>query len=189
MSELISSHLHTLSRSILLARHLGKWNFNPRSLAARLATDRPMCQMNPWKYLFYDTLHTYEHLLDRGTRLCPGNRLTGWAMRERGGFGTVMRTMQCGSMWWSSLFRDALEDLRGAVCSCSRCGPQGFSQAHFGERVDDPFGRIKIIPVRPVPIIARIGMMIVVVTLPEGDQRDPPVIAAGIRHAMGLSSP
>jgi len=72
---------------------------------------------------------------------------------------------------------------------CRRGGPQGCGQAHFGECIDDPFGWIKIIPVGPVAIITRVGVMIVVIPLAESDQRDPPVVAAGIRRAMGLSAP
>ena len=59
-------------------------------------------------------------------------------------------------------------------------------QSQYGQRVNCPLGRINIVPAWAVAVIARIGMVIVVVALAEGETGDEPTVAAAVALAMRL---
>ncbi len=58
--------------------------------------------------------------------------------------------------------------------------PQGGGQAELGQRKNEPLRWIEIIPPRSVPIIARVGVMVIMVAFPEGQHGDPPAIPTRI---------
>ena len=61
-------------------------------------------------------------------------------------------------------------------------------QPYQRERIDQPFGRIEIVPFRSFPIVVRIGMVIIVVALAEADERNQPAVPAAVLRAVRLSA-
>lgn len=57
------------------------------------------------------------------------------------------------------------------------------------EAEDQPLGGVEVIPLRAVPVIAGIGVVIVVITLAESDQGDQPAVPAAVLSAVRLVSP
>lgn len=58
-----------------------------------------------------------------------------------------------------------------------------------GKAVDEPFGGIEIIPLRPIPVIALIHVVIIMITLSERDERNPPTVMTGIGSSVRLGPP
>ena len=54
------------------------------------------------------------------------------------------------------------------------------------KRVNDPFRGVEIVPLRSVAVIARIGMMKIMIALAETHEGDQPTIAAAVFLAVGL---
>lgn len=70
-----------------------------------------------------------------------------------------------------------------------RCGSEGSCQTQSVQTVDQPLGRVEIVPAWAIAIIAGIGVMIVMISLSKREQRDEPIIAAGIRLTVWLIAP
>src|SRR5262245_18583888 len=86
-----------------------------------------------------------------------------------------------------------------AMCSSSKGEDEGGGLSDRGvvaakiarqpeqrESVNDPLRRIKIVPLRSVTKIARVGMMKIMVALPETDEGDQPAIATAVLLSVGL---
>lgn len=61
-------------------------------------------------------------------------------------------------------------------------------QSEHGEAVNCPLGRIKVVPARAVSVIARVGVVVIVVPLTEAEERDQPVVAAAVPRSVWLRS-
>lgn len=59
-------------------------------------------------------------------------------------------------------------------------------QSEHGEAVNCPLGRIKVVPARAISVIARVGVVVIVVPLTEADKRDQPVVAAAVPGPVRL---
>ena len=74
--------------------------------------------------------------------------------------------------------RDQMRDEEAGALGLVVClATKIVGQAEFAQRPNQPFRRIEIIPSNAIAIIALIHMMIVVVTLPKREQRNPPTIS------------
>jgi len=62
-------------------------------------------------------------------------------------------------------------------------------QPDDGQPVDEPLGRVDVVPPGPVAVVSLKGMMVVVVALPQRDQRHPPTVPARVRLGVGLAPP
>ncbi len=56
------------------------------------------------------------------------------------------------------------------------------------EGIDDPLGRIKVVPLRSVAEVPGVGVVEVVIALAEADEGDEPAIAAAVLCAMRLGA-
>ncbi len=62
-------------------------------------------------------------------------------------------------------------------------------QPDDGQAVDEPLGRVHVVPQGPVAVVSLKGVMVVVVALPQRDQRHPPTVPARVGLAVGLWRP
>ena len=65
----------------------------------------------------------------------------------------------------------------------ARCKPEQ------GQGVNQPFGRVEVIPQGSVPVVAGERVMVIVIALAESQQGDPPTVSTGIILAMRLAPP
>ena len=62
-------------------------------------------------------------------------------------------------------------------------------QSQFRQRIDQPFGRIEMIPLGAVAIVSEEHVMVVMVALSKRNERDPPTVTATITSSMRLLPP
>src|SRR5262245_39492590 len=55
-----------------------------------------------------------------------------------------------------------------------------------GQRVNHPLGGIEVVPAGAIAVIARIGVVIVMVPLAETQKRNKPAVTAAVMFAIGL---
>src|SRR5688500_7054891 len=78
--------------------------------------------------------------------------------------------------WSKPLFRQ-----NGGIQS-----PKIGGEPEHGEHVNGPLGRIEVVPAGTIPVIARIGVVIIMVPFAETHKRDEPAVTAAIAPTVWL---